>query len=81
MSGHAHHKPYSAEYVKIFEKTTYINVASMSHAYNTKSSQSFLLEFKPGAKEIIARRRMHDTKTFLPEFEVKVPLLYPLAFD
>ncbi|MFN7461055.1 MAG: metallophosphoesterase family protein [Akkermansiaceae bacterium] len=80
MSGHAHHKPYSAEYVKRVETTTYINVASMSHAYKTGSSQSFLLEFKPGAKEIIARRRIHDTKTFLPEFEVKVPLLYPLTF-
>lgn len=78
MSGHAHHKPYSAEYIKKVEKTTYINVASMSHAYNTKSSQSFLLGFKPGTKEVIARRRTHDTKTFLPEFEVKIPLLYPI---
>lgn len=78
MSGHAHHKPYSAEYVKRVENTTYINVASMSHAYNTKSSQSFLLEFKPGSKEIIARRREHDTQKFMPEFEVKIPLQHAI---
>lgn len=78
MSGHVHHSPYSAEYVKRVGNTTYINVASMSHAYKTKSSQSFLLEFKPGAKEITARRREHDTQKFMPEFEVKIPLPYAL---
>ncbi|MES2983115.1 MAG: metallophosphoesterase [Verrucomicrobiota bacterium] len=78
MSGHEHHTPYTAKHIARVENTTYINVASMSHAYKTGSSQSFLLEFKPGAQEIIARRREHDTLKFMPEFEVKIPLLHAL---
>ncbi len=74
MSGHEHHTPYSDKHIARVENTTYINVASMSHAYKTGSSQSNLLEFKPGSKEIIARRRTHDTQKFMPEFEVKIPL-------
>ncbi len=78
MSGHEHHSPYSEKHIARVENTTYINVASMSHAYKTGSSQSCLLEFVPGAKELVARRREHDTQKFLPEFEVKIPLLYPI---
>lgn len=78
MSGHEHHTPYSDKHISRIGNTTYINVASMSHAYKTGSSQSFLLEFKPGEKQITARRREHDTKKFMPEFEVKVPLHYPI---
>lgn len=78
MSGHEHHTPYTAQHIARVGETTYINVASMSHAYKTESSQSFLLEFEPGAKQIIARRRTHDTKEFNPEYEVRVPLLHPI---
>ena len=78
MCGHEHHSPYSSKRIARIGNTSYINVASVSHAYNTKASQSFLLELKPGAKEIVARRRMHDTAEFLPEFEVKIPLRHPI---
>ncbi len=78
MSGHEHHGPYGPKHIARVKNTTYINVASMSHAYKTGSSQSNLLEFKPGSKEITARRRTHDTQIFMPEFEVKIPLLYPI---
>jgi 3',5'-cyclic AMP phosphodiesterase CpdA len=81
MSGHEHQSPYTAKHIARVENTTYINVASLSHAYKTGSSQSCLLEFVSGAREIIARRRTHDTRTFMPEFEVKIPLPYPLAFE
>ncbi len=81
MSGHEHHGLYSPKHIARVDNTTYINVASLSHAYNTSSSQSFLLEFKPGAKEIIARRRTHDTQIFMPEFEVKIPLLYAIELS
>lgn len=78
LSGHVHHSPYTAMHIVRIGATTYINVASMSHAYKTGSSQSYLLEFEPGAKEIVARRRTHDTRTFMPEFEVKIPLRHPI---
>jgi hypothetical protein len=81
LSGHEHHSRYSKEHICRKDDTTYINVASMSHAYNTHSSQSCLLEFVPGAKEIIARRREHDGNRFLPDFEVKIPLRHPLKPD
>jgi hypothetical protein len=78
MSGHEHHAPYTAKHIARVGETAYINVASMSHAYKTGSSQSCLLEFQPGAKQIIARRREHDTQKFMPEFEVKIPLRHPI---
>jgi 3',5'-cyclic AMP phosphodiesterase CpdA len=80
MSGHEHQSPYTPKHIARVGNTTYINVASLSHAYKTGSSESYLLELMPGAREIVARRRRHDTRTFMPEFEVKIPLPYPLAF-
>jgi len=78
LCGHEHHTPYSKGHIARVKNTTYINVASMSHAYKTGSSESYLLEFKTGAKEIVARRRRHDSKQFVPEFEVIIPLRHEL---
>ncbi len=78
LAGHEHHTPYNKEHICRKDDTTYINVASMSHAYNTGSSQSYLMEFVPGSMEIIARRREHDGKRFLDEFAVKIPLRHAL---
>lgn len=50
----------------------------MNHACRTGSSQSLLLKFEPGARQIVARHRMHDTRTFVPEFEVLNPLRHPI---
>ncbi len=81
MSGHEHHTPYTPKHIARVDKTTYINVASMSHAYHTGSSESFLLEFEPGAKKIVARRRKHDTRQFIPEYEVTIPLKHRIELD
>ena len=78
MSGHEHHTPYSDKHIARVKDTTYINVASMHHAYKTGSSQSYLLEFQSGAKQIIARRREHDTQKFMPQFEVTIPLRHAI---
>jgi hypothetical protein len=80
LHGHQHHTPYSKEHIAQLGGTTFINVASMSHAYGTGSSESYLLEFKRGAKEIVAHRRRHDTRSFVPEFKVQVPLRHPIQF-
>jgi predicted MPP superfamily phosphohydrolase len=78
MSGHEHHAPYTPKHIARVGETTYINVASMSHAYGTGGSQSCLMAFVPGSNNIIVRRRTHDTKEFVPEYEVKVPLRHPI---
>ena len=78
LHGHEHHTPYKKEHISRVGDTTYINVASMSHAYGTGSSESYVLEFKPGTTEIIARRRNHDTRDFKPEFETRIPLRHPV---
>lgn len=74
LCGHVHHTPYTPKHIVRRDQTTYINVASMNHAYGTGSSQSAVMELVPGSRELIIRRRDHDKRQFLPEFEVKVPL-------
>lgn len=79
MCGHEHHRPYSKEEHTRKNGTTFLNVASMSHAYGSKQSQSFVLEFAEGAKRIVARRRVHDTQRFDKDYEIVVPLDRPIA--
>lgn len=74
MCGHEHHRPYSHEEITRKDGTTFINVASMSHAYGSKQSQSFLLEFAEGARKIVARRRVHDTQSFAEDYQTEIPL-------
>lgn len=74
LCGHEHHTPYTPMHIVRRDQTTYINVASMNHAYGTGSSQSAVMELLPGGRELIIRRRDHDKRQFLPGFEVKVPL-------
>ncbi len=74
MCGHEHHRPYSKEEILRKAGTTFLNVASMSHAYNTKESQSYVLRFEEGAKQITARRRVHDVQDFAKEYDLVIPL-------
>jgi len=76
LCGHEHHKPYSQEEIARKDGTTFINIASMSHAYGTKESQSYLLEFVQGEKKIVARRRVHDKQAFDKDYEIEVPLTH-----
>ena len=78
LHGHEHHTPYQKQHIARVGDTTFINVASMSHAYGTGRSESYVLELKPGATEIIARRRHHDIREFNPEFETRIPLRHPI---
>ena len=81
LCGHAHFKPYSQEAIVRKSGTTFINVASLSHAYGTKESQSFILEFKNNEKKIKARRRVHDNKSFSDKLEVEIPLRSKINFN
>ncbi len=74
LCGHEHHKPYSSKSMTRLDGTTYINVASVSHAYGTGTSASMILDFEEGSNEILVRRRDHDKTAFQEEFRLKVPL-------
>ena len=74
LCGHEHHKPYSRGEIAQKDGTTFINIASMSHAYGTKQSQSFVFEFVDGAKQIVGHRRVHDDQSFDRDYETLIPL-------
>ncbi len=80
LCGHEHHKPYSDASITRKNNTTFINVASMSHAYGSGMSESFILEFKTNAKKILARRRTHDSQSFSEKFDVEIPVRSEITF-
>ncbi len=81
LCGHEHHSPYSKGCFVRLGNTTVINVASMSHAYGTTRSESTLLEFEENARHILARRRVHDTKSFSDEFMIEIPVRNPVCLS
>jgi predicted MPP superfamily phosphohydrolase len=74
LSGHAHHAPWTEASAVQKNGTWFINVASLSHAYNTGESQSFVLEFTEGARQLMARRRDHDKQAFSDKGVFVIPL-------
>ncbi|MBU0676952.1 MAG: metallophosphoesterase [Verrucomicrobia bacterium] len=74
LCGHEHHSPYTREKIAYRGGTTFINVASLNHAYGTRGSGSSILEFAEGSRKLRVRRRDHDQRFFRPEFDVIVPL-------
>lgn len=81
LCGHEHMLPYTRANIARKGATTFINVASMSHAYETKASGSFILEFRKDAREIVARRRNHDSRSYSEQFEVKIPVRSAIHFS
>jgi predicted phosphodiesterase len=74
LSGHEHHSPWTEESMIKKDETWFINVASLSYAYNTGESQSFLLEFTEGDQQIKVRRRIHDKGIFAEKGTFVIPL-------
>jgi predicted MPP superfamily phosphohydrolase len=74
LAGHVHHAPWTEASAAQKEGTWFINVASMSYAYKTHESQSFILEFTEGERRIIARRRIHDKQAFPEKGSIEIPL-------
>jgi 3',5'-cyclic AMP phosphodiesterase CpdA len=81
LSGHYHSRPRIPADAVRKDGTTFINVASVSHVYNTAACNSFLLEAGGGSRVMRARCRVHDAGRFDPRFEVRVPFPYPFVFD
>lgn len=80
LGGHAHFAPRSTEYAKREDQTTFINVASITHAYNTGACLSYILEMQDGSREASMRCRIHDDRRFAPEFSLTVRFPYPFHF-
>jgi len=74
LAGHEHHVPWTEESMIKKDGTWFINVASMSYAYNTRESQSFLLDFTEGEQQIKVRRRIHDKGIFAEKGTFVIPL-------
>lgn len=79
LCGHEHHGPYSRACCSRKGNTTFLNIASMSRLYNTGASESFVLELADGARELVARRRNHETASYVPAFEFRIPLRHPIT--
>ncbi|MBD3392808.1 MAG: hypothetical protein GF418_11955 [Chitinivibrionales bacterium] len=79
LSGHQHSMPWTREDRHYDGTTTFLNVASMTHAYDTLESQSFVLEFEQGAPIASARRRVHDKESYAQT--LAVPLRVPVDLD
>lgn len=78
LCGHEHHRPYSSANIVRENGTTCINVASLSHAYGTRSSGSVVLEMRNRHRDIVARRRDHDRSRYMDDFTYSVPLEHPV---
>jgi len=78
LSGHVHHAPWTEASAAQKNGTWFINVASLSYAYNTGESQSFVLEFTEGARQLTARRRIHDKQTFPEKGFFVIPLQHAI---
>ena len=74
LCGHEHHSPYSAGNLSVKYGTACINVASISHAYGTRSSGSLILEFSENYRFVTLRRRDHDLQKFRDEFTWRIPV-------
>jgi 3',5'-cyclic AMP phosphodiesterase CpdA len=80
LCGHIHSGARKPEAVARRGRTTAINVASISHAYKTGASRSYVLEFREGSRTVEARCRHHDEGRFDPAFSTTVEFPHPWRF-
>jgi hypothetical protein len=78
LCGHEHGPPRDGRQAVRVGRTTFINVASISKAYHTKASVSFVLEMREGERVIHARCRNHDERRFVADFSIDIPIPFPL---
>lgn len=81
LSGHIHASARDANCLVHKGRTTFINVASLTHNYNTGVSGSFVLTFQSGSKTVQARFRNHDTGAFVDAFSTTVEFPFPWQFS
>ena len=77
LCGHAHSRPRTPECATTRGRTTFVNVASVSHAYATHMANSCLLEIVNGSREALIRCRDHDRRRYLAGHDVRVTFPHP----
>ena len=76
LCGHVHTRPRTPECAATRDRTTFVNVASINHAYATKQANSCILEIVSGSREALVRARDHDHQQYLAGQDVKVTFAY-----
>ncbi len=77
LGGHIHSGPRQKTATVTKGATTFMNVASVSHTYDTEVCNSVFLDVEDGSQQVTARCRDHDHRNFMDDHEVKVGLTYP----
>jgi predicted phosphodiesterase len=77
LCGHAHSRPRTPDCAATRGRTTFVNVASVSHAYGTRMANSCLLEVANGSRNALIRCRDHDRGRYLAEHDVRVTFPHP----
>jgi len=81
LCGHIHGGRRNRRYIVRRGRTTFINVASVNHAYGTGAAHGCVLEMAGGAKTLLARCRHHDRARYLPDQQATVPMPHSWKFD
>ena len=80
LCGHIHGGRRNRRYVVRRGRTTFINVASINHAYGTRAATGYVLEMTEGEKTMLARCRDHDRARYLPDQQARVGFPHPWKF-
>ncbi|MFW6158750.1 MAG: metallophosphoesterase family protein [Planctomycetota bacterium] len=81
LFAHEHGPPRTPDQFVRAGRTTFANVASISHIYHTEACNSFWLEMRAGAREIVCRCRDHDRERFVPALGGTAPLPFPVELS
>lgn len=81
LCGHIHGSKHTAESIARHGRTTFINVASITHAYGNQPSSSFVLDFTDGTSTVNARYRDHGKGTFSEALSTTVEFPHPWRFS
>ena len=81
LCGHEHGPKRDHRQIKRIGRTTFINVASLSHAYGTQACNSFLFEMSEGSRTFAALCRHHDRERYVKNLSTVVELPYPMRFQ
>ena len=79
LSGHIHSSSRNKDWIVKKGNTTFINEASVNPSYGNSNGGSFVLEFQPGSKTVVARYRNHENGTFMEKFSTTVD--FPFAWQ
>jgi len=72
LCGHIHGGRRNPAFVTKKDRTVFVNVAALGHAYGTGACHSYVLDMERGSGALIARCRVHDRNTWAFDQEVRM---------